>query len=51
MADIEGVYIPGRDRSTLLDLVGMGMVVLTLIAVFIHSMLRVVVPIFRRGAS
>jgi hypothetical protein len=45
MADIEGVYIPGRDSLGWLDMLGFGLLGLTGAGVGIHGLLRF---IFRR---
>jgi hypothetical protein len=39
---VEGVYMPGRDRSALLDVVGLGLAALALLGVLVHAAGRVV---------
>jgi octaheme c-type cytochrome (tetrathionate reductase family) len=36
MAGIEGVYVPGRDHNHLIDKAGFGLLILSLLGVFIH---------------
>jgi octaheme c-type cytochrome (tetrathionate reductase family) len=42
LAGIQGIYIPVRDNNKLLDTVGWGVVLLTLLGVFGHGALRIV---------
>lgn len=42
MAGIEGVYMPGRDRSVALDRIGFGLAALALLGVLGHGLLRIV---------
>ncbi len=42
LAGITGVYIPGRDGSSTLDMLGWGTTVAAFIAVFIHGVMRLV---------
>ena len=40
LAKVPGFYLIGRDRGTGLDLLGMGVVLLTFIGVLVHGLLR-----------
>ena len=40
MAEIEGVYLPGRDSNRWLDLGGFGILALTAVGVSVHGALR-----------
>jgi octaheme c-type cytochrome (tetrathionate reductase family) len=51
MADIQGVYIPGRDLNPLVEIAGLGLLGAALFGVFIHSFLRIVFHIMRNKAS
>lgn len=51
MADIKGVYIPGRDLNPIVEIAGLGLLGAALIGVFIHSFLRVVFHIMRTRAA
>ena len=42
LAAVKGVYLPGRDRNTLLDTAGFGLAGLTLLGVLGHGAVRVV---------
>ena len=42
LAGIQGIYIPVRDNNKLLDTVGWGIVLLTLLGVFGHGAIRIV---------
>ena len=42
LANISGIYIPGRDRNPMIDIVGWGLVVLTLLGAAGHGLLRLV---------
>lgn len=48
MAGIDGVYIPGRDRNKMLDMIGWTLVALSLAGVGIHGVMRVVLRKERR---
>jgi octaheme c-type cytochrome (tetrathionate reductase family) len=41
---LDGFYMPGRDRVKILDHLGVGILLLSLLAVFIHGVLRMVIP-------
>jgi octaheme c-type cytochrome (tetrathionate reductase family) len=43
LANIAGVWLPGRDRNSLIDLAGWTMVTLALVGIFIHGGMRVCV--------
>ena len=51
MADIKGIYIPGRDLNPLVEIAGIGLLGAALFGVFIHSFLRVVFHIMRNRSS
>jgi hypothetical protein len=40
LADVAGFYLPGRDRGTGLDALGLTMILLTILAVGTHGILR-----------
>lgn len=40
LADIKDIYIPGRDHSTLVDRAGLGLLILSLLGIFVHALLR-----------
>lgn len=42
LAGIEGLYLPGRDASPLLDRIGWGLSLLTLLGVMVHAALRLI---------
>lgn len=46
---ISGIYMPGRDRSNLLDKAGWAVVVLTLLGVLAHGGMRILVYLKRKG--
>ncbi len=42
LASIQGVYMPGRDRNPIIDYVGWGLVLLTLVGAMFHGLIRMV---------
>ncbi len=46
---VEGVYIPGRDKSPLLDIAGFGLLGLTVTGTLGHGLLRMVFHFLRKG--
>ena len=48
LASIGGVYIPGRDRFTLLDIGGWGIVLISLFAIAFHAIGRIVMSAKRK---
>ena len=46
---IEGIYLPGRDRSPAIDLIGWAVVLLSLLGVLIHGGTRIYIHYQRKG--
>jgi hypothetical protein len=51
LARVGGFYMPGRDYSTIVDRLGVGVLILTLIGVILHGTARVVVYRKRKDAK
>jgi len=49
LADIDGVYIPSRDRNQLLDLFGFALIGLTAAGGLFHGFMRVLLRVLRRN--
>lgn len=43
LKDLGGFYMPGRDRVKILDHLGVGILLLSLVSVFIHGVLRMII--------
>jgi len=48
LANVAGIYIPGRDRNATLDMIGLALVGLALAGSLLHGVLRLGFHIFRR---
>jgi len=51
LADVGGFYMPGRDYNPFVERVGFGILVLTLVGVFLHGGARLVVRLNRKDAE
>ncbi|MBE9516702.1 MAG: tetrathionate reductase family octaheme c-type cytochrome [Proteobacteria bacterium] len=47
MKDVDGIYMPGRNSNSIIDFIGFSLALLTLIGVFIHGGIRIIMS--KRG--